>query len=226
MTTLTLLLLAGCACLYAGGHFLIQGATALGYRLGFSPLLIGLVLIAFGTSAPELAITLDAAITGNPDLALANIVGSNLANICLVIGLTTFLGTVSLPGSGVSRDMGFMMMAFVVLSIFLVDNGLSRLEGFALFLGLVCYLGYRIVRSKQVGMKVDPSAQEYSYSRCLVYVVLGALMLGLGGDTLVTGASDMALHLGVSQTTIGLTVVAIGSSLVDRLHIGPMRGNH
>ena len=208
-------IIAGLVLLYFGAQLLVKGSEQLGYKLGFDTLVVGITFVAFGTSAPELAITLDAVITGNPDLAVANIIGSNLANICLVVGLTTFLGTVSLPSSVVFRDMVFMLLAFIVLSIFLADSSLNRLEGLALFLGLVFYLGYRIIRSKHNGEQVEKHARELSYSWCLVYVFLGACMLGLGGDVLVTGASDMALHLGVSQTTIGLTVVAMGSSLPE-----------
>ena len=173
-------IVAGLVLLYFGAQLLVKGSEQLGYKLGFDTLVVGITFVAFGTSAPELAITLDAVITGNPDLALANIIGSNLANICLVLGLTTFLGTVALSGSGISRDMGFMLLSFLVLSIFLADSSLNRLEGLALFLGLVGYLGFRITHSKRKGVKPEIHAQELSYSRCLAYVFLGAFVAGAG----------------------------------------------
>jgi len=211
------LIVIGLVLLYYGANLLVRGSEILGRKFGLSTLVTGITIVAFGTSAPELAITLDAILTGNNDIALANILGSNLANIGLVLGVVSFCGAVKFHRSMVLVDVRFMMGAFLLLAFFLVDISLSRLEGSILFLGLVGYIAYRILDKDSDEGEILDQVPEKSASviKCLILIITGALMLAIGGDTLVKGASTLAIDLGVSQSVIGFTVVAIGSSLPE-----------
>lgn len=213
------LIVVGLVLLYYGANNLVKGAEQIGKRFGLSALVIGVTIVAFGTSAPEHAVTIDAALTGNPDLALANIVGSNIANIGLVAGLLAIMGTVHYARDLVNKDLRFMLVAFLVLGGFLLDKGLSRMEGLVLLAGLIGYTVYRITHPDQeVSARsevIDESSATLSMKTCVLLSVTGLLMLVFGGDTLVKGASALAIDIGVSQAVIGFTVVAIGSSLPE-----------
>ena len=216
----TALIVIGLVLLYFGAGLLVKSAAQIGKKMRLSPLVIGVTIVAFGTSAPELAVTIDAAITNNPDLALANIVGSNLANIGLVAGMIALIGGIKgiqYSKTLISKDMRFMLAAAVVLFIFLIDIELSRVEGGLLLLGLLSYVGYRLLHKDEIDeeLEEDLAAPDEALWKCLTWSFVGLLMLAFGGDTLVSGASALALDIGVPQAVIGFTVVAIGSSLPE-----------
>ena len=203
--------------LYFGANYLVRGAEQIGKYLGLAPVVIGITLVAFGTSAPELAITLDAALTGNPDIALANILGSNIANIGLVIAIVTFISAIQINRSAVIKDVSVMVISFIVLGICLLDYHLTRLEGLFLFSGLLIYLYYHLIHKESIEPESIPDMEdsEMGYLKCGILTLIGVLMLAFGGDILVTGASRLAIDVGVPQSVIAFSVVAIGSSLPE-----------
>ena len=208
--------IAGLLLLYFGGEFLVSGAEKLGRKIGFSGLIVGIVIVAFGTSAPELAVSLDAALTDNPDIALTNVLGSNLANIGLVLALTTFIGSVTISRDLFRIDLSSMIIGFIAIAYFLLDNQLSRIEGILLITGLICFLTFRIKTLKKA--ELDTSTSDLPNSNTLrncLLVIAGFGMLAIGGDILVSGASALAKDFGVSKAVIGFTIVAIGTSLPE-----------
>ncbi|MFC3231034.1 calcium/sodium antiporter [Marinibaculum pumilum] len=209
---------AGLVLLVAGGDLLIRGATAIARRLGVSPLLIGLTLLGFGTSTPELFTSVTAALDGAPGIAVGNVVGSNTANILLILGMAALLRPLAVPVSGKWRD-GIATLAAAMACTALVAYGeLPRLAGIALLLGLALYLGiaYRHERTAggDGGVAEDDSPLP-GWGRAAAFTLAGFALIFLGADWLVTGAIEIAAAAGVSDTLVGLTLVAVGTSLPE-----------
>ncbi|MEM9555646.1 MAG: calcium/sodium antiporter [Acidobacteriota bacterium] len=211
------LVVLGIALLYWGGEVLVDSSIALARHFGLSPLAIGLTVVAFATSAPELAAALTATLLGAPDLALGNAVGSNIANVGLILGATALFFALPATGRFVRRELAFMLVVTVILYPVLATSGsISRLEGVALFGILVVFLH---------GMLRDPGSQQTwdeaeegeddPLWKSLMGVALGIVLLVGGAKALVDGASDIALALGVPERVIGLTLVALGTSLPE-----------
>ena len=215
---MSLVLLAiGILLLYAGGEFLVRNASALASRLGISPLVIGLTVVAFGTSAPELAATLVSVFNGVPELAVGNVVGSNTANVGLILGAAALVYPLAVSKIFFRRDFFFMMIASILLIPVLLNGSVSRLEGGILVVILLAYLAYLL--------KFDPdqvSADDISEAdvqtpvwRSLSLLILGIVLLVVGARSLVAGAIEIASSLGVPEEVIGLTFVAFGTSLPE-----------
>jgi cation:H+ antiporter len=218
------LVLVGIGLLTAGGETLIRGALGAANRLGISPLLSGLVIVGFGTSMPELVVSLDAAVHKLPDLAIGNVVGSNIANILLILGLCALLTPMAVKPQALYRD-SVVMVAASVLFLWLARDALLGRAGGAIFLGgLLAYLvwAYRseVIHGAPGG---DVHAAEVGEIGALprstaltVAAIIGGLVLLIGGSrVLVTGAVGIAEHWGVSEAVIGLTLVAVGTSLPE-----------
>lgn len=215
-----LLVLLGAVLLYAGGEALVRGSVDLARLLGMSPVVIGLTVVSFGTSSPELASTLAAALRGSSDVAFGNVVGSNVANIGLILGLTALIWPVATTAAFLRREVPFMLFACGLLFPIVANGTISRLEGGALFALLIVFLLY-LLRSEAF----QPDTKEEfagAYSRgagpaikSLVLVVIGIAMLVFGARALVTGGINLARIIGVSERVIGLTVVALGTSLPE-----------
>jgi cation:H+ antiporter len=212
---------AGLALLYFGGDFLVRGASSLAARVGVSHLAIGLTVVAFGTSMPELVVSIDAALSGANDISIGNVVGSNIANIALILGLVAILRPATVHAKIVRIDAPIMVLVSLLLLAVLIDGRASRAEGAALLAGLVAYL---IFTFWEASRESDPVRREFetaapaSHSRTstsLVLVVVGVALLVAGGHLLVTAAIALAEMLPVSQAVIGLTIVAIGTSLPE-----------
>ena len=215
-----LLILIGLVGLYFGGELLVRYASALARRLGLSPLVIGLTVVAFGTSAPELAATLTAALRGTPGIALGNVVGSNIANIGLVLALAALIAPIRATTPFLRREMPFMILVGVVLFPLLWDGRIGALEGVFLVLALVAYLLWLFRRGEPVGSGGEPEAEGNSAPLTPLWVcgmgILGGLVgLVLGAQALVSGAVTIASALGVPERVIGLTLVAVGTSLPE-----------
>ena len=209
-----ILILLGLTALYVGGELLVKAAIGFGLRSGLSTMVIGLTLVAFGTSAPELAVSLDAALLGSSDIALANVVGSNMANIALVLALTVLMKPMAIDSITLKRDLPVMLVAFLFFTLLLHDRSLDRVDGILLIAALVIYVFYVVTHpSGQVDIETDEKNQTlFALS---VFFVAGIAFLALGGHWLVAGAIVVAKQLGVSEAVIGLTVVAIGTSLPE-----------
>jgi cation:H+ antiporter len=218
----SLLTLAGLLVLYGGAEFLVRGSSALALRLGLSPLLVGLTVVAFGTSSPELAVSVRASLGGQGDIALGNVVGSNIANVALILGVCALVRPLRVDAQVVRWDAPIMFSCSGLLAFLLVDGVLSRPEGALLFAGIVGYtvLTVRLARREPSGLVQEefagglPAAPRSVWAEALL-VALGLGLLALGGRLLVSGAVTMARGLALSEAFIGLTVVAVGTSLPE-----------
>ncbi len=221
MTPLLFKLAAGLLSLYVGGELMVRGSAALGLRLGMTPLLTGLTIVAFGTSAPELVVSLQAAWRGQTGLAMGNVVGSNIANIALVLGLSTLMRPVEIDSRLVRHDVPIMLVCSLVLVLMLIDHQLSRPEGVALLLGLIAFLVFTVYDSQAPKAAVRREFAEaipgntQSWSLAFLMVLTGAVMLIWGGGLFVTGAMGVSVVLGVAPAVVGLSVTAIGTSLPE-----------
>lgn len=237
-----LLIVGGLVVLVVGGELLVRGASGLARAMGMSSLVVGLTVVAFATSAPELAVTVDATLSGTPGLAVGNVVGSNIANVLLVLGAAALLLPLAVRSQLVRADIPVMVGLSVLTLIMALDGGLSRLEGVVLVLLLVAYLVVAVAvarRRPRAAAPAVPSAiapagtsardqgtagppePEPAEAGCrplaadLGLVVVGVALLVVGARWLVRGATEVATAFGVSDLVIGLTVVAVGTSLPE-----------
>ena len=214
------MVVAGLLLLIAGGEALVRGASTLAARVGISPLVVGLVVVSAATSAPELAVTVGAVLEGEPDLALGNVVGSNIANVLLILGFSAILSPLVIKRQLVRFDMPIMVGMSVLLLVVSLDGQIGVLDGVLLLLGLVLHTVMSIVVSRRGG--ADPSSngtpdeiKPIPLWLAGLLLVVGIGLLVLGAELLVTGAVAIATGLGISSLVIGLTVVAIGTSLPE-----------
>lgn len=212
---------AGLALLIAGAELLVRGASRLAGQWGITPLVIGLTVVAFGTSAPELAVSVQSGLSGQGDLALGNVIGSNIFNVLFILGIAALITPLSVSVQLIRLDVPIMITASL-LTLALGWNGvISRLDGGILFLGMLAYTGYMIyasrhgqITSPEAEMPDDaPAPRLWWISTLLVLAGLGLLVLG--SRWLVEGAVAFARMLGVSEMVIGLTLVAMGTSLPE-----------
>lgn len=204
----------GLLLLVAGGEALVRGSGALAARLGIPPLVVGLTVVSLATSAPELAVTAGAVLGGEPELAVGNVVGSNIANILLVLGVTALVTPV-LVGRGLLRVDLPVMLGLSLLTLALsLDGSLGALDGALLLLGLVAQMAVAVQR----GLRSSAQEEEVAAlrpGRAALAVLAGVALLVVGAGWLVDGAVGIATHFGVNQLVVGLTVVAIGTSLPE-----------
>ncbi|MFN3641767.1 MAG: calcium/sodium antiporter [Gemmobacter sp.] len=208
-------LIVGLIGLFFGGEALVRGSVGIARRMAIPPLLIGLTVVGFGTSTPELLVSVDAAWRGVPDIALGNIVGSNIANILLIIGLSALVWPIKVMGATLRRDTAVMMAAALVLLPVFAMGQMGRLSGLVLVAGLAAYLvwAYRQpgdAATEEVGVPAPASALVSG-----LWVIGGLVALMLGARFLVDGAVNIARGFGISEAFIGLTIVAVGTSLPE-----------
>jgi cation:H+ antiporter len=212
------LVVIGLVGLYLGGELLVRSASSLARALGISPMVIGLTVVAFGTSAPELAATLVAALRGAPELAVANVVGSNVANIGLILGLTALAYPLASNASFLRREVPWMLGATVLALPLLFDGRLGRLEGLLLWVALAVFLLAVFRSGGSPAVLVDDvggGSATWRPWRDALGVAVGVAVLAYGAHALVTGATALALIWGVPERVIGLTLVALGTSLPE-----------
>lgn len=217
-----LFVIAGLALLILGGEALVRGAGALASRAGISPLVIGLVVVSAATSAPELAVSVGAVINGEPDLAVGNVIGSNIANVLLILGVAAVLSPLAIKRSLLKFDMPIMLGLSVLLLIVSLDGVLSFLDGALLFAIVALHSTASVVIGKRDTAQNTGESNPKSISDkptalwLAILVVLAGIGILVGGSQLlVVGAVNIATALGVSSLVIGLTVVAIGTSLPE-----------
>ncbi len=208
-----LLFVVGLACLFFGGEYLVKGASGVARHFRLSPMVIGLTVVGFGTSAPELLVSLQAALEGQPAIAIGNVVGSNIANILLILGVSAVIAPLLIPVQKLWRDFGFMLGATAILWWMLLDGAVSRLEGGLLFAGLIVFLATAFLTGKE---EADPDAdplppQWISWA----YTLGGLVVLVIGARLLVDSSVTIARTFGISEAVIGLTIVAVGTSLPE-----------
>lgn len=214
-----LLLLAGIVLLAGGGEVLIRGALAAAQRVGLSPLLSGLLIVGMGTSAPELAVSVDAALSGQAALAVGNVVGSNISNVLLILGTCALIAPIAVPPTSLSRDAWAMIGATVLATGLAAGAVLTRLDALALLVALGAYLvwAYRSERAVHAASAAvyDATPAPHSWPWTLAAIAGGLLLLVGGSQVLLRGAVGVAQTLGLSETVIGLTLVAVGTSLPE-----------
>lgn len=238
MSAITLVLLvAGFVGLVVGGEVLVRGGSGLARSLGLSPLVVGLTVVSFATSAPELAVTLDATLSGSPGLAVGNVVGSNIANVLLVLGFSALVLPLTVRSAVTRRDVPVMIAMSGLLVLLTLDGSVSRLDGLVLVVLLVGYVGYTVWASRREESATAGSAESSGTDQAaaddgdggdgegedprrrllldVLLVVAGVALLVLGARWLVSAATEIATALGLSELIIGLTVVAAGTSLPE-----------
>jgi cation:H+ antiporter len=215
-------ILAGLVLLAFGAEGLVRGSSSIALRMGVTPLVIGLTVVAFGTGSPEMIVSLQAALSGNSDLALGNIVGSNICNIALILGVAALARPLHVRSALLHREVPVMIGVTVLLGALLYDGTLSRVEGAVLAVGAVVYTiaTYRAARRDRDKEVAAEFAQELprpqsSTARSVALVAGGFVGLLVGANVLVHGAVVIAQAMGMSQVVIGLTVIAIGTSLPE-----------
>jgi len=214
-------LIAGFSLLVVGGEFLVRSSVGLSFKLNLSKLVIGMTVVSFATSAPELIVSLQAALEGHPDLALSNVVGSNIANIALVLGITAIISPLTVDKDFYKMNWPVMILLSVVLYFFLKnDNVLSRIEGSLLFFSLIVFVYFMIKISRKNAVNddnkdIDEALRETSNIKIFIWLIVGGVALWGGSELLVKGAIDIASKLGVSERVIGVSVVALGTSVPE-----------
>lgn len=217
----------GLVALVGGAELLVKGAATIATRLGIAPVVVGLTVVAFGTSAPEFAVSIGASVTGNTDMSLGNVVGSNTANILLILGMSATVSGLIVTQRIIRVDIPVMILVSGVVFLLALNNSIGRVEGIALFVALLVYTGWLIRNAlkkdtKEVMDEYQESIEELEddvESRpmwvLIALIVAGLAALVLGSNLLVNSATDIAESFGVSDLVIGLTVVAIGTSLPE-----------
>ncbi|MEK6476861.1 calcium/sodium antiporter [Catalinimonas sp. 4WD22] len=217
------LLVVGLIILVAGGEFLVRGASSVALRAKLSPLVVGLTIVAFGTSAPELFISVQSALEGSPDLAMGNVVGSNICNLALVLGCTALIFPVPVHRDSIRIDWPMTIGSSVLLYLLVQDFLISAIEGTFFVISLSVYTTLIIIKSRRENHKGEeileeadlPETPSKSIWLDLVFIILGTLGLALGSDWFVDGAKSLAISFGVSERVIGVTVLALGTSLPE-----------
>lgn len=224
-----LLFLLGIVLIIVGANYLTEGASTLARRMGLSPLVVGLTIVAFGTSAPELIVSLMSALKGNADIAMGNVIGSNIFNILAIGGVTALVAPITITQSTIRREIPLMLLSFLVLFFLSYDtifagtagtteNILSRGEGLTLLGFFLIFLTYTFAIAKDA--PDDPHAdhtpiRSYPLWLLVLFIFGGLAALIYGGDLFVSSASSIARTFGMSESFIGLTIVAAGTSLPE-----------
>ena len=211
-------LILGFVLLVVGGEFLVRSSVALSFKLNISKVVIGMTVVSFATSAPELLVSLQAALNGSPAIAINNVVGSNIANIGLVLGITAIVGAIAVDKTFYKVNWPLMMIFSGALYYFLQnDNQLDRTEGIVLFVALIIFVIYLVKFQKQTDEveEVDDALAKVTNFKILVWLLIGAVALYFGSEWLVKGATSIATSLGVSEAVIGVTMIAIGTSVPE-----------
>ena len=211
-------ILGGLVLLYFGADWLIQGAITLALHLGLSPLIVGLTVVALGTSVPEALVSVQAAIGNQGGIALGNVIGSNILNIALILGLSAFFNPLKVDSHLVKADVPLLAGATFMLVVLLEDFHISRMEGAFLLLCIVGYVAGNIMTVKRTSPEENkiegvelPEDHSKNLWRDISFLFIGLIALAFGSNFLVTGAVDLARILGLSEALIGLTIVSIGT---------------
>lgn len=215
-----LYILGGLTGLFLGGEGLIRGSSSLSIRVGISPLVVGLTVVAFGTSSPELLVSLKAAIMGSSSIALGNVIGSNIANIALILGLSAVITPIEVHANVIKREIPIMIVVSLLLIFFLLDGTLGFIEGLIFIILLIAYTVVNILLSLKENKEIEKEFEEGLKSRlniplATLFIIVGLVFLFFGADLFLKGAVSLAKMFNVSDAIIGLTIVAVGTSLPE-----------
>ncbi len=223
MISNVLLLVGGLIVLILGGDFLVRGASSIALRVHISPLVVGLTIVAFGTSAPELLISVKSALAGSPDLTMGNVVGSNICNLALVLGITALIEPIKVHSDSIKIDWPVAMGSATLLYFVIQDGWIGNIEGTIFLSLLLIYTVYIIRRSRKETKAIReieedaemPDSSAKNVWKDAVFLGIGAVGLYYGSEWFVGGAQELARYLGVSERVIGITVLALGTSLPE-----------
>lgn len=212
--------------LFAGAELLVRGGAGLALRLGLSALVVGLTVVAYGTSSPELLVSLKAALAGQPGIAVGNVVGSNIFNIAVILGLAALIRPVRVESEVIRRDGPVMLVVTLAALAVLRDGGVTRIEGGLLLAGSVLYTIWIVRAARRESSTADAGTPALPLGRALLLIAAGLVVLAFGSRLLVDNAVIVARGLGVSEAVIGLTIIAAGTSMPELATsaVGALRG--
>lgn len=211
-----LLLLAGFIFLIKGSDIFVDGASSIASILKIPAIIVGLTIVAFGTSTPEAAVSITSSLTGNNAMAVSNIVGSNIFNILIVIGICALLGDLLMERSVLNKDLPFLIGITLLLeALIFIGENLTHLEGIVLLIILIVYLTHTVHVARQPAEANVVEKPKLTLQKSIIFIIIGLVGIVLGGDLVVDNASTIAMAFGMSETLVGLTIVAIGTSLPE-----------
>ena len=210
------LLIVGFVFLIKGSDFFVDGASSIASLLKIPTIIVGLTIVAFGTSAPEAAVSITSSLAGNNAMAVSNVIGSNLFNILMVIGLSALLGELLMEKDVLNQDLPFLVAITVLFAVFIfIGWNISTIEGIILLIILIGYIIFLIRKSKKSSESNIVEEAKLSLPKSVMFIIIGIAGIIIGGDLVVDSASNIALAFGMSETLVGLTIVAIGTSLPE-----------
>lgn len=208
-----IMLIVGFVLLVKGADFFVDGASSIAARYGIPQLVIGLTIVAMGTSFPEAAVSITAALKGSAGITIGNVIGSNILNVAIILGLASIIVPIRIKKSTIKRELPFSMIITILLVLFGLNGKVSRLDGILLWIAFLFYLYYVYQMSKHSQEQED--IKVMSLGKSLIYVVVGLACILFGSDLAVDGATQIARIFGMSERFIGLTIVALGTSLPE-----------
>ena len=210
------LLIVGFVFLIKGSDFFVDGASSIASLLKIPTIIVGLTIVAFGTSAPEAAVSITSAITGNNAMAVSNVIGSNLFNILMVIGISALLGELLMEKDVLNKDLPFLVGITVLFAAFIIIGwNVSQIEGIILLIILIAYVAHLIKSAKKSDNANVVEKPKFTLPYSILFIIIGLAGIVIGGDLVVNSASDIAIAFGMSEPLVGLTIVAIGTSLPE-----------
>lgn len=210
------LLLVGFVFLIKGSDFFVDGASSIASILKIPTVIVGLTIVAFGTSAPEAAVSITSSLTGSNGMAVGNVIGSNLFNMLMIIGIAALLSNLVMEKDVLNRDLPFLVGITILFAAFIFIGGdISNIEGIILVLILIGYIIYLIYNERKTGSMSYVEKPKLTLPKSILFILVGLAGIILGGDFVVDSASAIAIALGMSETLVGLTIVAIGTSLPE-----------
>ena len=210
------LLVVGFILLIKGSDFFVDGSSNIASILKIPTLIVGLTIVALGTSAPEAAVSITSSLTGSNALAVSNVIGSNLFNMMLIIGLCALLNELKIGKDVLNKDLPFLVIITAILSAFIIIGwNISRIEGIILLILIIGYISYLVYNTKNSKDSKVVDEPKMGLLRSVIYIVGGIAAIVIGADLVVDSASYIAMALGMSETLVGLTIVAIGTSLPE-----------
>ena len=210
------LLLVGFVFLIKGSDFFVDGASSIAALLKIPTIIVGLTIVALGTSAPEAAVSITSSLTGSNALAVSNVIGSNLFNMLMVIGIAALLSELLMEKSVLEKDLPFLVGITLLWAVFIIIGwDITNIEGIILLLILVAYIFYLVRDAKKSSEATEVEEPKFTLPKSIIFILVGLAGIIIGGDLVVDSASAIAIALGMSETLVGLTIVAIGTSLPE-----------
>ncbi len=210
------LLLVGFVFLIKGSDFFVDGASSIASLLKIPTIIVGLTIVALGTSAPEAAVSITSSLTGSNAMAVSNVIGSNMFNLLMVIGIAALLSDLVMERSVLNKDLPFLVGITLLFAVFIIIGwDISVIEGIILLVILIAYIVYLIRSAGSSDSASHVEKPKYSLPKSIIFIIVGLAGIIIGGDLVVDSASAIAMALGMSETLVGLTIVAIGTSLPE-----------